>query len=92
MIRNIAAGNYTFEPDYPNYAADQITVICNAQGEFQFNNVAPGEYFLVGRVDWQTSYVEPVFGTTQFRQEGMFLSRHLTLEDGEELNVVLSQM
>lgn len=36
----------------PEYSQYQKTSTCDAQGNFRFDQVPPGEYYLVGRVIW----------------------------------------
>lgn len=44
---------YIFNPDVPEYKADQRTTKCDEQGEFAFDSAKDGEYFIVTGVLWE---------------------------------------
>lgn len=45
--------NPQFDPDVPDYARHTRQEICDAQGEFSFDQVADGSYFVIARVTWE---------------------------------------
>jgi hypothetical protein len=36
----------------PSYLSDQRKTVCDARGEFEFDNVAPGTYYVITQVTW----------------------------------------
>lgn len=45
--------NKSLSPDYPEYKLLQKTIKCDASGNFVFNDVADGEFFVQADVHWR---------------------------------------
>lgn len=44
--------SFQFQPDYPEYRTLTKTTTCDSSGNFQFNDVADGDFFVVTTVSW----------------------------------------
>jgi hypothetical protein len=55
---------------------------CDAQGNFSFENISNGEYFVVTTVGWQVS---------EYTQEGGALMQHVSVSNGRNVKVLLSR-
>ena len=71
----IEEGIPKFTPDPKGYH-ETIKVMCNSQGEFKFNNLPKGEYYVIAFMLWD--------GT------GGGIMRHLTLEESESKFIEMS--
>ena len=69
-----------FTPDHPDYLQLTRTTLCDAQGNFAFNDVADGDFFLTSQIVWV------VAGTPQ----GGGLMQYVSVRGGESRQVVLS--
>jgi len=74
------SGAPKFEPDYPEYYQATRTVVGDAQGMFEFDNVKDGEYYVITVITWAVGYS---------RQGGALMSR-VVVQGGETKKVVLS--
>ncbi|MCW5668119.1 MAG: hypothetical protein KIT86_00570 [Hydrogenophaga sp.] len=72
--------NPTFVPDPPEYRTFTKKTRCDAQGNFMFERVADGDFFVTTGVHWQ------VGGTNQ---GGPIMSR-ARVAGGETINIVIS--
>ena len=45
--------HYRFIPDHPEFSNLKKTTRCDAQGNFSFDRISDGEFYLVTMVDWQ---------------------------------------
>lgn len=72
--------NHSFTPDDPEYKNLTEQTRCDAQGNFEFTNVADGEFYVHTLVTWSVNY------TTQ----GGGLMRRVDLEGGEHEKIVLT--
>jgi hypothetical protein len=57
-------------------------VSCDAQGNFEFENVPNGEYFVITTVRWQVS---------EYSIEGGDLMQHVSVSNGRDVKVLLSR-
>jgi hypothetical protein len=48
-----------FTPDAPGYHEYLLKSSCNAQGEFTFQNVPPGDYFVMAFIIWDVAGANP---------------------------------
>ena len=69
-----------FLPDDPRYYANILTSTCNAQGFFEFDRVADGEFYLVSNIVWHVAN----------KPQGGTMMRHISVVDGQVVDVVLS--
>lgn len=69
-----------FEPDPAEYKKLIRTTRCDAQGNFQFDRVADGEFFLTTAVIWNVSS----------QLQGGTVVQMITLANGQTLNTVLT--
>lgn len=74
------AGQVKFEPNPPEYVTNMRTTKCDAQGNFGYDRVADGKFFVVSSVVWH------VRDTPQ----GGAMMKSVTLSGGETKTVVLS--
>lgn len=70
-----------FDPDVPEYRATNREVRCDAQGNFEFDALAPGEYYVTTAITWQVS----AYGV-----EGGALMRRVRIDTGQRVRVVLA--
>lgn len=68
-----------FRPNHPTYHSDRLNTQCDAQGEFVFNNIQDGEYYVLTQVVWV------VANATQ----GSALSKLVRLKNGVVHRVVV---
>ncbi|MCG7584959.1 hypothetical protein [Photobacterium sp. OFAV2-7] len=61
------------------YNSSTIRTICNADGEFYFNDLAAGEYYLVTPVTWMVKQLQ-----------GGNMMRRVKLDDGESLSLIIT--
>lgn len=69
-----------FEPDYPEYQNAKRKVIGDAQGMFEFENVADGEYYIITQITWTVGY----------SVQGGAIMQRVKVENGETKKIVLS--
>ena len=72
--------NIVFVPDVPEYHKLVRRTKCDSQGNFQFEEVADGDYFVLTRAYWE------VRGATQ----GGLLMQRASVSGGKTVSVVLS--
>ena len=70
------------DPDYARYTRETI---CNAQGDFQFDNVADGRYFIATRVLWETVG----YGGTLLLQGGPVMTP-VHAKDGNIVQIIIA--
>jgi hypothetical protein len=82
-IRTSAFGRIP-EPAPPEFLEASLDTRCDAQGNFSFENVPAGSYFVVTKVQWEvpTGYFSI--------QQGGHLMRRVTVADGQRVRVLLS--
>ena len=71
-----------FDPRIINHI---ITKVANAQGNFTFKNVPPGDYFITTEVTWSV-VVSGLVTTT-----GGVIAKPITVRDGQETEVILTR-
>jgi hypothetical protein len=71
---------YEFDPSPAEYDQLMGKSTCDAQGNFEFNDVADGEFFLVGSISWMAGRSE----------QGGVMMRRITTRDGKTVRAVLS--
>ena len=64
---------------YSNYMSAIRQTTCNAQGFFEFNNLADGEYYFTTDIRWG-----------QYGTEGGYLMRAAKVSGGETVEIVLA--
>lgn len=69
-----------FTPDHPGYLQYTKEKLCDAQGNFQFNDVADGDFYLVSQISWVVAQ----------RSQGGSLMQSISVRNGQALQVVLS--
>lgn len=69
-----------FEPDPPEYVQNTKQTKCDSQGNFLFERVADGEFFVTTSVNWQVGY----------SNEGGSLVAKVVLKNGQTSSVILS--
>jgi hypothetical protein len=72
--------NTKFEPDSLDYQNFNRKITCDAQGNFKFDKLANGSYYLVSAVLW----------TAGEARQGGAIMRRVTLKDGENKNIIVS--
>jgi hypothetical protein len=71
---------FLFSPDPSEYRSSMRSTKCDAQGNFAFEEVADGEYFVTTSVQWVVNYA----------QQGGNLMQRLRVGNGKIANVVMS--
>lgn len=71
-----------FEPDDPDYTKSRPSVICDALGMFEFDDIADGAFYVVTSIVWSAGQ----YGN----QQGGSLMQHVVLAGGETKRIVLS--
>ncbi len=74
------SGAPKFVPDLPEYTAATRKVLGDAQGNFVFDEVADGDFYVITMITWVVGY----------RQQGGTLMQSVKVEGGETARVVLS--
>ncbi len=69
-----------FEPDYPGYSANMRITACDAQGTFEFDGLADGDYFIVTHIVWEV----------QSSYQGGALMQRVKVSKGETKKIVLA--
>jgi hypothetical protein len=72
--------NPTFQPDVLEYGTLTRSTKCDAQGNFTFDRVADGEFFVNTMVTWSVGY----------SSQGGYLMHKVTVKNGQSVNVILS--
>lgn len=72
--------NRKFTPDEPGYWKHTRKTLCNAQGFFEFADVADGEFFVTSAIIWTVNYAS----------QGGALMQSVSVKDGQVAEVVLS--
>jgi len=70
-----------FAPDLPEYMSTTRVAKCDAQGNFVFERVADGSFFVVTRITWGVGY----------STEGGSLMKRVSVSGGQSVHQVLSQ-
>ncbi|MFZ2619852.1 MAG: hypothetical protein WAX89_03170 [Alphaproteobacteria bacterium] len=70
-----------FEPDVPEYSSLSKETLCNVRGEFMFDKVADGEFYITVGVLWR---VDAYF------DEGGYLMKKVSVSDGETKDITLA--
>lgn len=77
----ILYGEPKFDPDPPAYRNLMRRTTCDAQGNFTFDRVKSGAYYLVTRVLWSVGH----------SQQGGFLATMVNVSDGRVTKVIMSR-
>lgn len=70
-----------FTPDPPEYQSMARRTTCDSQGNFQFERIPDGEYFVVLSVNWVVGYL----------QQGGNLMQKVRLSNASQISVVMSR-
>lgn len=71
-----------FYPDDPNYMRLMKTTKCDSQGNFIFENVADGSFYITTVVGWVDG---------QNNTQGGSLMKRVDVKDGQSMKVIMSQ-
>ena len=74
--------NIYFKPDEPEYHTLRLKTIGDAQGSFEFDKIADGDYYIITTISWGTDIL--------FKQGGSII-KYIEISKGETKKVVLSQ-
>lgn len=74
-----------FIPENSNYAKSGRETVCNVQGQFIFENVKDGEYFIYSHISWMYGYVSY---TPQYTGGTIF--KKVSVSKGTTADIVLS--
>lgn len=74
-----------FMPLNPSYLKSGRETVCNVQGQFVFENVKDGEYFIHSQISWMYAYVSY---TPQYTGGSIF--KKVAVSKGATVDVVLS--
>lgn len=77
---NPVVNQIKFTPDHPEYQQLSRQTLCDAQGNFEFSDVADGSFFIVSAIVWQAG------GSPQ----GGTLMQAVSVRDGDNKQLVLS--
>ena len=69
-----------FQPDPSTFYQLTKDTVCDAQGNFQFMNVADGTFYVVSRITWMVGY----------SAQGGSIMQQVTVQGGDAKQVVLS--
>jgi len=72
-------GDVKFVPDDPRYLEMRRNTRCDAQGNFQFDGLARGDYFVITNVRWLAGN----------QQQGGALMQRVTIKDGQPIDIML---
>ena len=81
--KNLLEGKPVFVNDDPDYLKLTKEVTCNAQGFFNFEKVADGEFFVVTEISWKANPKIDI-------PEGGVMFKRVRVNGGEEIDVVLA--
>ncbi len=70
-----------FVPDLKEYFKNSRRTTCDSSGDFKFNNLVNGEYYIVTQVNWKIGHMI----------HGGFLMKRIKLKDGELKEVVITK-
>lgn len=76
----VSTWDFTFNPDPPAYRTLTRATTCDAQGHFQFGQVADGDFYVQTKVVWEIGH------TTQ----GGNMIKKVSLKNGTNATVVIS--
>ncbi len=79
---------FKFIPDIPEYYEAQKTQVCGAAGQFHFDNLADGEYFVSTTIAWER-LSQTIFGTVLVADGGTLMQR-VKVSGGETVRMTLS--
>jgi hypothetical protein len=71
---------YRFNPDPPEYSTNAKEQKCDSQGDFVFERVADGDYFVVTQITWET---------TMSNQGGNLMQR-VSVSGGRTVSIVMA--
>jgi len=74
------SANFRFVPDLPEYHSNLRQAQCDSQGNFLFENVADGEFFVVTQITWQVGQA----------LQGGNLMRKVTLVGGSITSIIMA--
>lgn len=77
---NSVENQFKFTPDYPEYIQLSRQTLCDAQGHFEFSDVADGDFFVFSAIVWQAG------GAPQ----GGALMQAVSVRGGDSKQLVLS--
>ncbi|HVO06133.1 MAG TPA: hypothetical protein VMT83_05065 [Burkholderiaceae bacterium] len=80
---DLKVSTYRFNPDPPEYSANVREQRCDAQGDFVFERVADGDFFVVTQITWETS-------ASRSYQGGNLMQR-VSVAGGKSVSIVLAQ-
>lgn len=80
---DLKVATYRFNPDPPEYSANVKGQRCDAQGDFVFERVADGDFFVVTQITWETS--------TSSSYQGGNLMQRVSVSGGKSVSIVLAQ-
>lgn len=69
-----------FTPDYPEYLQLSRQTLCDAQGNFEFGDVADGDFFVISAIVWQVGNYP----------QGGALMQAISVRNGDSKQLVLS--
>ena len=73
--------NIQFQPDYAEYRTLTKTTTCDSSGNFEFSNVADGDFFVVTKVEW-------IVGT--YNRQGGGLMHKVKVRNKQTVRLILS--
>lgn len=79
--QNVAPNN---APD-PRAKPYTRRMIAGVDGDFEFNDVPPGDYYLAGSVNWEAP------GRYAMSQQGGFIMMPVTVENGQNKRIMLTR-
>jgi hypothetical protein len=85
MIAHIPKLTPSFSPDYTDFHLLRKKSICDAQGYFEFENIADGQFYVLTTITWHVAssqYESYVYGGSLMERVSAF--------DGQKVRVVLS--
>jgi hypothetical protein len=71
---------YRFNPDPPEYYANTREQKCDSQGNFLFERVADGEFFVATQITWQVGY----------SAEGGNLMQRVAVSGGKTVSIIMA--
>ena len=77
-----STNTYNFIPDETKYHQLNKSTICNADGQFEFLNIADGTFYITTTVFWID---------LQNRPNGGALSKKITISNGKKQEIILTQ-
>ncbi len=80
-------GHNQLEPPDPRINKYIRSTTADPQGKFTFRNVPPGDYYIITVISWQL----PAASKEAAASQGARLCKKITVKNGEEIKVTLSQ-